>query len=854
MPYGGRPSTSPGSGPPGPQADPPNSNLGETPPANKFVAALQRVRNFAEEEVGQRVVAYGARVESHIQARRVAGPGAGSGSSGVNSASAVSNENRSWRCGKGKGVSANLDAHKHVPGDGTHLGSIRDHTELFTKLRATAIYIRETEEAVRKEDLRKERAAAGGSSSSSPVKDDDLNDDVGRRDEQLPNSTSTSALIESSNTLQKTKRQIENSLLPQYTGFVDSLRAATAKATTAKWTTDTSRGKQLAKEAQADVETHLATLLLVEQELQLALKRLKTAHVICSAINAVDQNCEKEKIVKRNIVHAFALARAENTREFKQARDRVQNLLVGNEAARVVSQQRLLRAADAAYADLERYYSSLCRLKQECEKHAAFRSVQRKQLRNDSINSEITPNDDDAIEPASDEDLVAEREGRRVVLALGAAVAAARGALRAAYEDASLVKRLAGASGLKNDSNDMDSSPFGSPHVGDNSWRAHIASLDAELARFSGEDVDDTFTASISFRESITGPLVLPEWAVKDDERDDEKEKDDTKSKNPITGLGNARRAREAAAKASVRYNTRIELRKTCATAATEYARGALRNAVDAVEDVTRACAAHASAVAKSSEAEAARASKASTPTVSTKLVSTPATTPATPATPLPVPQTPTTAQKKSPTYPDVPRDVGSEIVGLGRLGSSKRKGKPPSTPHSSVAAGVNSTPSVTPPATPTASLQREKQVTPSFLTSGFTRTSLSLVPVKEKTAGLFLALQGVGCGYANESAMGKQSETDGSSVNARPGDSTTTEGQTKTGWFSRRANLAARSASGASDAVESVVAVVGPFAKLKLWAKNKTLRNQSQRHERTTRYDEIGRKYRGRDETRESE
>ena len=43
---------------------------------------------------------------------------------------------------------------------------------------------------------------------------------------------------------------------------------------------------------------------------------------------------------------------------------------------------------------------------------------------------------------------------------------------------------------------------------------------------------------------------------------------------------------------------------------------------------------------------------------------------------------------------------------------------------------------------------------------------------------------------------MGKQSETDGSSVNARTGDSTTSERQTKTWWYSRRANIAARSAS----------------------------------------------------------
>ena len=56
-----------------------------------------------------------------------------------------------------------------------------------------------------------------------------------------------------------------------------------------------------------------------------------------------------------------------------------------------------------------------------------------------------------------------------------------------------------------------------------------------------------------------------------------------------------ARREREAAQAAARRRALRDAARRAAASAATEYVRGALRNAVDAVEDATRACAAHAS-------------------------------------------------------------------------------------------------------------------------------------------------------------------------------------------------------------------------------------------------------------------
>jgi hypothetical protein len=118
---------------------------------------MQRVKHFAEEEVGQRVVAYGARVESQLQARRgvpgtPGGPAAGSG--------AVASSEKPGRRRAGKGP-ATLPESEPVPGDGARLGASRDHTDLFTRLRATAIFIRETEAAARAADAREASARNG---------------------------------------------------------------------------------------------------------------------------------------------------------------------------------------------------------------------------------------------------------------------------------------------------------------------------------------------------------------------------------------------------------------------------------------------------------------------------------------------------------------------------------------------------------------------------------------------------------------------------------------------------------------------------------------------------------------------
>ena len=157
MPRGGRPDPSPPGGIPPPRTDPGSRWQTETPPANKFVAAMQRVKHFAEEEVGQRVVAYGARVESQLQARRgvpgtPGGPAAGSG--------AVASSEKPGRRRAGKGP-ATLPESEPVPGDGARLGASRDHTDLFTRLRATAIFIRETEAAARAADALEASARNG---------------------------------------------------------------------------------------------------------------------------------------------------------------------------------------------------------------------------------------------------------------------------------------------------------------------------------------------------------------------------------------------------------------------------------------------------------------------------------------------------------------------------------------------------------------------------------------------------------------------------------------------------------------------------------------------------------------------
>ena len=79
------------------------------------------------------------------------------------------------------------------------------------------------------------------------------------------------ALCDAADALAGHRRAVER-ISSRYLSFVDSPRAARAASPDAR------------PDAQSDVETHLATLLLVEAELQAALKRLEVSHVRAGTI------------------------------------------------------------------------------------------------------------------------------------------------------------------------------------------------------------------------------------------------------------------------------------------------------------------------------------------------------------------------------------------------------------------------------------------------------------------------------------------------------------------------------------------------------------------------------------------
>ena len=891
MPRGGRPDPSPPGGIPPPRTDAGSRWQTETPPANKFVAAMQRVKHFAEEEVGQRVVAYGARVESQLQARRgvpgtPGGPAAGSG--------AVASSEKPGRRRAGKGP-ATLPESEPVPGDGARLGASRDHTDLFTRLRATAIFIRETEAAARAADAREASARNGedpdgDGASSSSLRDEHASDAANEDDRDTSGaelSGSTLAIVASAEALRVTKRAVEHSLLPQYVAFADSLSAAAAKARAARWTAGTPAGAASADAAQADVETHLATLLLVETELQQALKKLKMAHVRASAINLNDTENARDVAVKKSVVAAHALARESFSREFKAARDRVGAMLVGNEAAKVVSQQRLLRAADAAYADLEKYYAAVARVRAECVAHPAFTSREStKRARNARSGGDGGDGGDGVsrpvagVSPEDEEDASRAREGAAVLASLAAAAAAARGALRAAYEDASAVKREAGAGASS--SPDADPFSFASPLGGtDNSWRAHIAALDAELARGSDEEKEMRAETSRDSRDvsRLATFAVLPAWDASLDDDEPERDAEDgsrakIKQRGGVASLGMARREREAARCVARRRALRDAARRAAASAATEYVRGALRNAVDAVEDATRACAAHAAAVAKTAESPAG-------PGVGVPETPVPPGTPSTPKASLGRGVFGTSPSSErvfgsrasasggaSGAYPSVP-DVKSRIVGLGSLGRSGRaeKQKLPRQPGAPLAVPANGWPGSRAEATPMTPMTPMTPGMSARVGYGFARTTSSLVPVKERTAALFQTLGRIGFmtqANATASASANASSTratasrngvvrggpssSAAEMRGAPAPGGTGGGGGGSGWRQKRRAAGREPSDKNADDVASDKTVVGPLARLKLWAKGLRAGGRPrERAERSSRYDEIAARHRQR-------
>lgn len=412
--------------------------------------------------------------------------------------------------------------------DAPLLGVVRDHTDLFTRLRATASYIRETEAAARAEEQGAGGASAavsGHAAGRSAAKDPALRffyntgasfkRTLGsrRRDPSSSGSShsdaasngptaSFAAVCAAAETLARVKRKIEGALMPQYLAFVASLRES-ADTTAAASDAETDA-------RQSNVETHLATLLLVEAELQAALKQLKVSHAQCAAIKTAPGDPE-EALVKRNVANAHSIARTDLTARFKRARDSVSEMLRGNAAAKVVSQQRALRAADAAYDELERFYAALVRLRAECVVHPAMLRV----------------------------------EGAAVIKALTEAAEATKHALRAAYEESTLVKKGEG-SGI------TGSSARGSDGM-EESWRAHYTALAEELTRstqYGYQYGEEATTAAPRRGHAAAAPTaILPRW----------------------------------------QHDTSPE---DVAGAAKEHVRHALRGAVDVIEDAVRACAA----------------------------------------------------------------------------------------------------------------------------------------------------------------------------------------------------------------------------------------------------------------------
>ena len=411
-----------------------------------------------------------------------------------------------------------------------HEGATRDRTELFAQMRTTAKYVRETEAKEQAENELRSRLEREGWSNGYDANDDDDDDDddrltpgrrirnlFTRRRRQSEKEEDASdkgeleevsphfmAMCEAADALAPIRRKIENNLLPQYESFVASLSTAAVAAA----------APDAQPAAQTNVETHLATLLLVEQELQGALKLLKQSHMRAMGLR-VTLGDPAEECLKRNVVNAHMIARQHLTGKFKRARDSVSAMLKGNAAARVVAQQRMLIASAAAYDELERFYKRLVRLGNEAAAHPAV----------------------------SD----AGREGERVRAAFLAAAETTKGALRAAFEESTNVKK--GTYGIESEVDGFKPGSWAYEGTMEETWRAHCKGVDGELAKYKRAVGSPTVRAALCLlpREDVDGADV----------DGDERSVD-------AADVGNA---------------------------AVELVRDQLRNAVDAIEDAARACA-----------------------------------------------------------------------------------------------------------------------------------------------------------------------------------------------------------------------------------------------------------------------
>ena len=199
-----------------------------------------------------------------------------------------------------------------------HEGASRDRTELFAQMRTTAKYVRETEAKEQAENELRSRLEREGWSNGYDDDDDDDDDDrltPGKRirnlftrrrrrsekeedtsdkDELEEVSPHFMAMCEAADALAPIRRKIEDNLLPQYESFVASLSTAAVAAA----------APDARPAARTNVETHLATLLLIEQELQGALKLLKQSHMRAMGLR-VTLGDPAEECLKRNVVNAL---------------------------------------------------------------------------------------------------------------------------------------------------------------------------------------------------------------------------------------------------------------------------------------------------------------------------------------------------------------------------------------------------------------------------------------------------------------------------------------------------------------------------------------------------------------------
>ena len=371
-----------------------------------------------------------------------------------------------------------------------HEGATRDRTELFAQMRTTAKYVRETEAKEQAENELRSRLEREGWSNGYDANDDDDDDDdrltPGRRirnlftrrrrqsekeedasdkDELEEVSPHFMAMCEAADALAPIRRKIENNLLPQYESFVASLSTAAVAAA----------APDAQPAAQTNVETHLATLLLVEQELQGALKLLKQSHMRAMGLR-VTLGDPAEECLKRNVVNAHMIARQHLTGKFKRARDSVSAMLKGNAAAKVVAQQRMLIASAAAYDELERFYKRLVRLGNEAAAHPAV----------------------------SD----AGREGERVRAAFLAAAKTTKNALRAAFEESTNVKK--GTYGIESEVDGFKPGSWAYEGTMEETWRAHCKGVDGELAKYKRAVGSPTVRAALCLlpREDVDGADV----------------------------------------------------------------------------------------------------------------------------------------------------------------------------------------------------------------------------------------------------------------------------------------------------------------------------------------------------------